>query len=207
MAERFAKLVKVQIGISVGAAALTIVLALEIPQLLETRQRLIETSQDLERDIQLLEGNRTALLSNLGWSSKRAAARGLPPEAIRRTIEANSARRKEASRSSAVARSQVTVDVFSRDLDRDVVAESLRELGFAVDLKPPNPRIPEGVATDAIWLGEDISTSDVKLVAYTLIRAGVTIKTIRPFGRPPFRKRNRIEVGSDMEFLNSPPLG
>ena len=146
------------------------------------------------------------MLADLGWSSKRIAAQELPPDAIRRTIEANSARREEASRSSAATRAQVTVDVFSRDVDQDVVAGSLRELGFDVDLKPPNPRIPEVVATNAIWFGEGISLSDVKLVAYTLIRAGVTIRTIRPFAPPPFRKRNRIEVGSDTGFLTSLPL-
>lgn len=63
-------------------------------------------------------------------------------------------------------------------------------------------------ATNAIWFGNDVPISDVKLVALTLVRAGVDLKTIRPFRNShPVADRNLlIQVGTDEEFAGKPSM-
>jgi len=70
--------------------------------------------------------------------------------------------------------------IFSRDefftlqLDRIIVEDALRELKFNYITGESELSI----STNAIWFGNDVPIEDVKLVAYTLIRAGVEIKAI-----------------------------
>jgi len=57
--------------------------------------------------------------------------------------------------------------------------------------------------TNAIWFGDEVSLTEVKYVALTLIRAGVDIRTIKPYSGEG-RKVNIIEIGSDRQRRNSP---
>jgi len=67
------------------------------------------------------------------------------------------------------------------------------------------PNLPH-TPTNAIWFGEDIDIDSVKLVAYTLIRAGIEIKVINPFQSPRENKSNLIQVGSWTKFIDYPAL-
>lgn len=106
-------------------------------------------------------------------------------------------------------RKDITVEYFPKQVDQEigldinVVAEELRSLGFRVNVK--NPEIAQ-VPTNAIWFGSSVGIEDVKLVAYTLIRAGVQIRIIRPFGTLSSSNSNLIQVGADVAYQNTPPL-
>lgn len=111
-------------------------------------------------------------------------------------------RTQAAGSAGSSSRQQVTVRYFPKDVDRRIVEAALRELGFNLTRGQANlPDLP----TNAIWFGDDVSIEDVKLVAYTLIRAGVEIKAIRPF-RNPDGKSRQIQVGSDEDYLSREPL-
>jgi hypothetical protein len=52
-----------------------------------------------------------------------------------------------------------------------------------------------------------VSVEDAKLVALTLVRAGIQIKSIRPFSdHSPRKDAALIQVGGDAALRNSAPL-
>lgn len=59
--------------------------------------------------------------------------------------------------------------------------------------------------TNAIWFGANVPIEDIKIVALSLLRAGIPIKGIRPFrtsaSNPGF-KMNIIEVGASVDLEN-----
>lgn len=145
-------------------------------QVLEKRKEL----SDLTGEVAKLQQTRDALLKDLGWTEESLRGRQVSTRDVARSLEASEARRKIAIASSPSARSKVTVQVFSRDVDRAVVLDALRELGFAVVLKNPNQNIPTAFQTNAIFCGSSVAFEDVKLVALTLLRAGVQLAAVQP---------------------------
>jgi hypothetical protein len=100
-------------------------------------------------------------------------------------------------------RSTITVEYFPKDIDSVVVKSTLETLGFNSKIgKAKNP-----LSTNAIWFGSNVNIEDVKLVAYTLIRAGIQIKTIRPFRDDSSNAHTSlIQVGTDRNYENKSPL-
>ncbi|MFZ0406755.1 MAG: hypothetical protein WAM11_01400, partial [Cyanobium sp.] len=105
---------------------------------------------------------------------------------------------------SKAERQRITVQYFPKGVDLIVIRNTLSSLGFTFMEGASQQR----GATNAIWLGNDVPISDVKLVALTLVRAGVDLKTIRPFRkRHPVADGNLlIQVGTDEEFAGKPSL-
>ncbi|MGB7947259.1 MAG: hypothetical protein WCH75_06225, partial [Candidatus Binatia bacterium] len=68
--------------------------------------------------------------------------------------------------------------------------------------------IVQQIPTNAIWFGSPVDIEDVKLVALTLIRAGVQIRAIRPIQDYLVNKKDLplIQVGADSSVVNDPPL-
>lgn len=94
------------------------------------------------------------------------------------------------------------IEYFPKELDKGVVEKSLKTLNFQVIIMPT---IVNDIPTNSIWFGSRISIEDVKLVAETLISAGVKIKAIRPFARQDVLSDLSIRVGADpqMEYRES----
>lgn len=124
-------------------------------------------------------------------------------ETIEQSLEANQLRTLISTSTDPDSRQKITVQYFPKDVDRQIVERSLRELGFELTSGQPNLK---NVPTNAIWFGSEVPIDDVKLVAYTLIRAGVDIKIIRPFRNPGGSKARLIQVGSDAQYQSSSPL-
>ena len=57
------------------------------------------------------------------------------------------------------------------------------DLGFRLQYLVPGGEAKNSLSTNAIWFGSNVNVEDVKLVAYTLIRAGIKIKTIKYSGQ------------------------
>jgi tetratricopeptide (TPR) repeat protein len=92
-------------------------------------------------------------------------------------------------------RRAITIQYFPKDVDRKTVEQAIKELGFELTIITPKPKL-EALPTNAIWFGSEVGAENVKLIAYTLIRAGVNIKAIRPFRNQGSRNKI-VQVGSD----------
>lgn len=170
-------------------------------KILELQMQLKSVSADVGKAIQGLQ----TLLIGFGFTPETAAVAS--PERIRKSKLANGLL-QEAARSNTPfiksERQRITVQYFPKNVDPDVVEKTLSDLGFTFVKRVPQQQ----GATNAIWFGEDVPLSDVKLVALTLVRAGVDVKTIKPFRRShPVQDRNLlIQVGTDGDYSEKPSM-
>ncbi len=184
---------------------LTIFAAYRLAALEREVTELEQRKADLARETEMLE-NRVKEFRAVTkeWMVTLGLPKGKEPslDLAQAALEADRERNKLRTMT-ATEFPNITIDYYPKNVDRRIVNDALKELGFEIrEGKPTLPNVP----TNAIWLGEDVPIEAVKLVAYTLIRAGIEIKIIRPFAPPPYRKRDRIEVGSDIQFVDRPPL-
>lgn len=142
----------------------------------------------------------TDVLSTFGWQRERIQNANVID--VQESLQAEKERQLAAAKTAPSQRKNITIQYFPKDVDREKVEAALQELGFR--LVAGRTRV-SNVQTNAIWFGKDVPVADVKLVAYTLMRAGVKIKIIRPFARNAGRDRV-IQVGSDGNFINASPL-
>lgn len=100
-----------------------------------------------------------------------------------------------------------TIEYFPKDVDHnpEVVKNNLESMGFVVCLKEPRVR---DIPTNAIWFGPGVPMAEVKLVALTLIRAGVNLRTIKPFAADAVENEqdNLIQIGADADDAEDPIL-
>ena len=105
-------------------------------------------------------------------------------------------------------RRNITVTIyaksFEQDVNQSVLLPKLQNLGFVVHMAPGRNALAR-IPTNAIWFGRQVAQEDVRLLALSLMSAGIAIRTIRPFDDPG-RKANVIEVGADIHYANAPPL-
>ena len=145
-------------------------------------------------------------LINFGWSKTRIKeifSGTQMSRDIQTSKEADLERTKLASIAPKENRVRAIIQYFPKNVDKEIVEKSLKELGF--NLISGHPNLPH-TPTNAIWFGKNIDIDSVKLVAYTLIRAGIEIKVISPFLSPGGKKSNLIQVGSWTEFIDYPTL-
>jgi len=151
-----------------------------------------------------VEGLQT-LLIGFGFTPETAATAS--PERISKSQEANSLVQAAVSSSTASIKSErrrITVQYFPKNVDPAVIENTLSALGFTFMTGVPQQQ----GATNAVWFGTDVPLSDVKLVALTLVRAGVDLKTIKPFRKShPVQDRNLlVQVGTDGDYTGKPSL-
>lgn len=142
-------------------------------------------------------------LQKFGFSYERA--REATPQEIMQSKNANQKLiLSQSSNQDIERRKAITVEYFPKNVDPNVVISALEQLGFKFKAGTANVK---NIPTNAIWFGSNVSLEDVKLVAYTLIRAGVKIRTIKPF-REPSKDHwaSKIQVGADGDYKDSPPL-
>ena len=92
------------------------------------------------------------------------------------------------------------IKYYVKEVDNRLVIDALASKGMSVDKGKANL---EDDKTNAIWFGDEVSLDEVKYVALTLIRAGVDIRTIKPYSTEG-KKINIIEIGSDRQRKNNP---
>ena len=71
----------------------------------------------------------------------------------------------------------VTIQYYPKSKDKYKVVPALEEFGFDVNTRSSNPLLTDQ-ETNAVWFGKSVPIEDVKLVTFTLIRAGVEIKFV-----------------------------
>jgi len=104
--------------------------------------------------------------------------------------------------------SEVSVRYYTKTIDEKRVVIELQALGYKYEEKPASEYMSKR-GTNALWFGSGVSLNDTKIVALSLIRAGVPIKGIRPYrnnATNPGYKKNIIEVGASVDLDNKPLL-
>ncbi len=160
------------------------------------RAALARDSIRLTQQVASLRTQRDSLLAGQGWSPDQLRA-GVGSGEVLAAARANALRSQVAAASDPTARRSVTIQLFSRDVDRGPIESALGELGFRVDRKASNPAIPVAARTNAVWCSADVPTEDLKLVLLTLARAGVGITHVQPLRNVAGRRRT-IQVGSSL---------
>jgi len=96
----------------------------------------------------------------------------------------------------------INIEYFLKDVDPVAIKKVLNNLGFNVTIKNPI----NTYSTNQIWFGNEVRITDVKLVALSLIRAGVSLKSIRRFNNNDVKKNRLIQIGSSPNVLTNEVL-
>lgn len=102
------------------------------------------------------------------------------------------------------SRTDVVIRYYQKEKDGDRIFR-LRALGFYIHERPTSERFDQ-YASNAIYYGDKVSIEDIKMVAYTLMRQGVEIKTIEPSQFYSDWKAHSIEIGTDDTMQDAPSL-
>ena len=145
------------------------------------------------------------LLASFGWEEDRV----VDLDQVKRSLAADQERSllsiSKAAQPRSLARHEepVTVQYFPKDVDGDAVRRALEELDFVFETG--SSRLQDS-PTNTIWFGSGVDLEDVKLVAFTLMRAGVDLRSIKPFREPGGSRARLVQVGFDGRSANLPPL-
>ncbi len=106
---------------------------------------------------------------------------------------------------SHIPNSNITVRYYVKSIDDEKLLFSLHELGYRYEKRPASS-LMENYVSDCIWYGKNVNIEDVKIVALALIRAGIQIRSIRPFENPnPNYKANIIDIGASIDVPDDAP--
>jgi preprotein translocase subunit SecF len=192
------------------AASLKIEIDQKRTELGETRKELEEKKKELSTAAAItgLSAEQLIALYDFGWESGRLPKTEINQDLVQQSFDADTARQQITSAGDTTRRSEVTVQYFPKNVDQNKVRAALQELGFKLDERSP---LVTDVPTNAIWFGTNVNPEDAKLVAYTLMRAGIQIKLIERFsdssgaynGVP---KQSLVQVGAKRALVNDRPL-
>jgi hypothetical protein len=100
-------------------------------------------------------------------------------------------------------RAKITVEYYPKESDPQILATAIEKLGFKCAI---GQSTVQNVPTNFIQYDPKLNPEDVKLVAYTLIRAGIEIKAIQPFVRLKSVKTDTIQIAALEKLQSYPPL-
>ncbi|MFC2103120.1 hypothetical protein ACFLSS_01705 [Bacteroidota bacterium] len=104
--------------------------------------------------------------------------------------------------------SNIIVRYYNKTIDEERVVIALRSLGYKFKSKNP-VQYMQKQQTNSVWFGRQVPLKDCKIIALTLMRAGIPIKAIRPYRASltnPSYKKNIVEVGGDTGLRNNRKL-
>jgi hypothetical protein len=204
------RVIKFQIVIAVIVVIVSIIVGIRIPSLIKQRnqleQELQQKREELNQTGTKLEESKALLLAINPILEKYGVLKeltitNLNSSLVKQSFEANQQIQNMLSES--FKRRDVPVWYYSKDVNVDPtkVRESLDEFGFKVVPQPPGrPDLP----TNLIAFGNRLSPDEAKLVAYTLIRAGIEIRGMCRISNQS--KASIIEVLADDRILNKTAL-
>lgn len=141
------------------------------------------------------ESSLSALLSKLdGWL---VDPQNTSVDAIKTSVMANQSIEKD--QLGFVFNNNTEIKYYVKQVDKQKVWNTLRGKGISVTKGEATLKDEK---TNAIWFGGQVSLAEVKYVALTLMRAGISIQTIKPFSGQG-RKVNAIEIGHDKAFSDA----
>ncbi|NEP40819.1 MAG: glycoside hydrolase family protein, partial [Okeania sp. SIO2H7] len=151
---------------------------------------------ELDRVLRLLSGTWTSLGYGIETNSMTRHLPQIYREVLQEEIRfaATSYNRKNAL---------ALIEYFPKELDKGTVEKALRGLDFPLIIMPA---VISDLPSNSIWFSSRVKIDDVKLVAKTLINAGVKIKAIRPFAEGGYFSEKLIRVGADPQMEERSPL-
>jgi len=213
--KKYWMVLRIQVVIAVLAIVITIIVLFQIGTLMERKSALESVIIEKEKEINEKDDLIVKLDKKIAEKQKEItelepiAKKGLgfKISAInsiynipKQSLEAQNAAKeleKSLTKEDKKRRKNITIQYFPKNLDKEVniniVVPSLMDYGFQVMKKKA---IVTWVPTNSIWFGTNVKIEDVKLVAYTLISAGVKIKYILPFQISKVRKNFLIQIGA-----------
>jgi len=197
------RLIKFQIIIAVIIVIVSIIIGIQIPALLKEKTRLEqeikETNKKLEQAKSVLFAI-NPILEKYGFLEELTVDT-LNSDLVKQSFEANQQIQLILAR--AYRTRQLPVWYYSKDVNVDPVRvrNSLEEFGFNV--VPQDPQRPD-LPTNNIAFGKNVDPEDAKLVAYTLLRAGIEIKAICKSKTDS--RDSIIQVLSDNRLLSKPAM-
>jgi hypothetical protein len=141
---------------------------------------------------------------------RTANAAAPSPAVLQTALVADEALQRLASPANRSANSTITVQIFSHQLDREVVAATvstaLATEGFKITSGQGNPKLVEQ-PTNVAWYGPAVPDESIRTVALALVRAGIQMRGLAPFDKNRSAGRSLlIQVGADLRFTRSDPL-
>lgn len=208
---KFSVMLKIQVVIAIVALSMTILVLLHIGSLIKKDADLVnkigqkeKRLEQLEKDItdkeKLIASLTPSALKGLGFKQDPVHQISSVPRQSVNALDAANEIIKRSSVTDIERRKHIKVEYFPKKLDKEVniniVIPSLQEFGFIVEKK--KAKLTE-TQTNAIWFGTKVKPEDVKLIAYTLISAGLKIKWIQPFRSSDPRKDSLIQIGAKIK--------
>lgn len=155
---------------------------------IKEKELIVKEKEIVEQEKQDIE--KKYLFSNTGDS---ILVSSIDPYQKKMIYEADEFLTKKMTRieeSDSLRRKDITVRVYMRNLTDKKIKSTVESLGFNVE-------VIESLRADqinAIWFDKDLENKeDVKIIAYSLVKAGVKLQKIEFFRAP---KNNTIEIGS-----------
>lgn len=204
------RVIKLQIVIAVITVIISVLVGIQIPsvirELQEKREELNKINGKLEQANGRLEQSKQVLLAINPVLEKYGVLKELTVDnlnsnLVKQSFEANQQIQQILSESFKGRNVPVRYYTKDQNVDPAKVGESLNELGFNVDARPPGR--PD-LSTNLVAFGNQVNGNDAKLVAYTLIRAGKDVKGMCKISNPS--KTSNIEVLADDRLLDKPAL-
>lgn len=164
------------------------------------------TIQRLDREIQSRKDVLIALnplLKDFGWSKDKISQETIKINLIKESLFANSEINNILSRRAKNKYTKpIIIQYFSKDIDGNKVTSAFDGYGFIVQINHP---LITDLPTNSIVFGKNVNPEDAKLVAYTLIRAGVQINGIY-YSLLGDAKKTVVQVVANREIIDKPPL-
>jgi len=101
-------------------------------------------------------------------------------------------------------RTDIVIRYYYHEPDNAKV-QKLNDLKLYQHIRPVSETLRDH-ESNSIYYGDSVSTSDIQLIAYMLIKSGLPIKQIIPSKYHDSWKSRALEIGSDPEFANSPNM-
>ncbi|RED93645.1 hypothetical protein [Marinoscillum furvescens] len=102
------------------------------------------------------------------------------------------------------ARTDIVIRYYHHAPDGES-AYQLQNLRYYIHERPVDPEYANH-QSNAVFYGDSIQIEDIQLVTYTLLKAGLPIKTIKPSKFASSWKAKSIEIGTDTTLTNQPTL-
>jgi predicted Holliday junction resolvase-like endonuclease len=178
-----------------------------------TKQELAQKTKEVNAIAAILKLSPDELLQlyTYGWQNQKIRTANENPALVEQSLKANEELKRLVNPADNERRKAITVAYFPKDVDAGKVDAAL--VGFGFKLVKFTPLLKD-VPTNAIYYGNKVSLDDVKVIAYTLMRAGVQLKGIynkedTTFPIPEGTSRVTLIAvvsNNNANFLTRPPL-
>ena len=175
-------------------------------ELIRKNDELKAEMKALRESTQSIHEDTTTIRELMERGASPKIARTATPEQVRQSDEATQRLElalKNSNNQDIERRKTITVMYYTKDFDKNIVVSLLKNLGFKFEISESNPNL-KNEPTNAVWFGSNVNIEDVKIVASTLIGAGLQIKTIQPSQKP--QSASTIQVGHSVASKDRPLL-